>query len=88
MNGSSYHALLQFQVFIQLSSTQAVSLRAGGETGISYIWDYATDVSFTDNGNGTCTIDLDIRPYVSAAYWTVIRKSSAWTAELQSVSYS
>jgi len=87
-NGASYHALLQFQVFIQLSSTQAVSLRAGGETGISYIWDYATDVSFTNNGNGTCTIDLDIRPYVSTAYWTIIRKSSAWTAELQSVSYS
>jgi hypothetical protein len=87
-NGASYHPLISFQVNVRLQSTQNTVLQTGGEIGISYIWDYATDVSFTNNADGTFTITLDIRPYASSVFWTLTKKTSAWTGSLQSVSYT
>ena len=80
--------MIQFQVYIHNNSIGNVTLVTGGETGISYVLDYATDVSFTNNGDGTCDITLDIRSYSNSVDWTCIRKAARWGAEIESVTYA
>ena len=87
-NGASYHSALQFQVFVQFSSTGTCYLRSGGENGTKYIWDYATDVSFTNLGNSEFTITVANRPYVNAIEWNVERKASSTGAGLIDVTYN